>query len=153
MQVEKCSNCGAQLTPGPDGRISGCPYCSHGANVAVDPNALAATLGRDMNDVKKFLEHLANTLESAFPGSVVVEKSGLFSKHVSKLEVTAKNMIYRLELHGHHITAHKTRAVGGISLKNETVPVAQWLGELSTALAQIAQESADARNALARAIR
>lgn len=151
--MHKCPNCGAQISPGPDGRIPECPYCAAHGTGAIDPTALAATLGREMNDVHKFIEHLATTLEEAFPGQVTVEKGGFFSKHVKKVEVQAKQLVFRLELHGSHVTAHKTRAVGGISLKNEAIPVAQWLQELSGALSQMAAESQQAHQALARALR
>src|SRR5450432_1671447 len=153
MQLEKCSNCGAELVPGPDGRVGLCGFChSKGAGGAIDPSALAATLGREMNDIKSFVERLAQTLESSFPEMTNVDRSGLFSKHVSKIEITTNPMVFRLEVNGSHVTAHKTRAVHGIALKNETIPVAQWVAELSAALAHLANESEAAHKALSRIV-
>jgi len=153
MQLEKCSNCGAEIMPGPDGRVGPCGYChSKSTGGAIDPSALAATLGREMNDIKAFVARLADTLESSFPEMTQVERSGLFTKHVSKIEITTNPMVFRLEVNGSHVTAHKTRAVHGIALKNETIPVAQWVSELSAALAHLANESEAAHRALGRIV-
>jgi len=154
MSLSKCENCGAVLTVGADGRTSACTFCRAGSSSgAIDPAALAATLGREMNDMHAFAEHLAKTLESAFPEHVLVERSGIFSKHVTKLEVTLKQMVYRLELEGKAVTAHRTRAVHGISLKSDAIPVAEWIQELSHALSEMAAESQSAHRALANAMR
>ena len=150
MQLERCSNCGAEIVPGPDGRSGICGYCHSKGTGAIDPGALAATLGREMNDIKSFVARLADTLESGFPQMTRVARGGLFTKHVSKIEITANPMVYRLEVNGSHVTAHRTRAVGGIALKNETIPVAQWVSEVSQALARLANESEAAHRALSK---
>ncbi|MEO7113160.1 MAG: hypothetical protein ABI183_22165 [Polyangiaceae bacterium] len=152
MQLEKCQNCGAEILPGSDGRTGACGYCHSKTVGAIDPGALAATLGREMNDIHAFVTKLADTLESSFPDMTNVERTGLFTKHVSKIEITTNPMIFKLEVHGSHVTAHKTRASRGISLKNETIPVAQWVSELSQALAQLANESEAAHRALGKII-
>ena len=150
MQLERCSNCGAEIAPGPDGRVGLCGYCHSKGTGAIDPGALAATLGREMNDIKGFVARLADTLESGFPQMTQVSRAGLFTKHVSKIEINATPMTYRLEVHGTHVTAHRTRTVGGIALKNETIPVAQWVSEVSQALAHLANESEAAHRALSK---
>ncbi len=154
MSTEKCDNCGAVLTVGADGRLGACTFCRAGnASGAIDPRALAATLGRELADTQRFAAHLAETLSSAFPEHVVVEKSGLFSKHVTKLEVTLKQTVYRLELDGKAVTTHKLRAVHGITLKSEAVPVNTWIEELSHALSELAADSQTAHRALSSALR
>ncbi|MEO8876622.1 MAG: hypothetical protein ABI461_13610 [Polyangiaceae bacterium] len=148
MQLERCPNCGAEIAPGPDGRTGPCGYCHSKASGAIDPAALAATLGREMNDIHAFVKRLAENLESSFPDLTNVDRTGLFTKRVSKIEITTNPLVFKLEVHGSNVTAHKTRASRGISLKSETIPVAQWVAELSQALAQLANESEAAHRAL-----
>jgi hypothetical protein len=73
---------------------------------------------------------------------------------VSAVKVAVKHDTYRLEVAtGGHLVAHKAKTVKGVALKNETLPLKQWLELFSLALAQLAAESKEAEQALHKFVR
>ena len=114
----------------------------------------AASLRADSTDVKAFLEALATKLEGSLPNQTIVTRhSGLFSREhpVREITVTLGEYQYRItrERQG-PLLALRAKAVRGIVLKTEQLPVEQWIDELAGALAQTAAQSAQARAALER---
>jgi hypothetical protein len=154
MHTVKCENCGAPLTANPDGSAPGCTYCGVGVARAIDPLALATTLSQHMADAQRLLDALAQMLDTpAFASFVVIERSGFFTKRVSAVRVTLQTNCYRLEGSGNQLVPHRTKTVKGIALKNEQLPLKQWLEEFSHTLSQLATESREAEKALQKFVR
>ena len=154
MRTVPCPQCGAPIPQNPDGTVSGCTYCGTGVAKAIDPLALATTFSSHANDIQKLLDSLAGMLETAaFAPFSKVERSGLFTKKVSAVKIEVKTIVFRLESGSGAPVAIKSKTVRGIALKNETVPLRQWLEEVSHALADLATESKDAHQALQRFVR
>ena len=114
---------------------------------------LASSLRADAGDTKTFLEALATKLGGALPTRTVVEReSHLFSreKPVKMISIELGEFRYQIG-HAHGaLAAQRTRVVRGIALKTEGMGVDQWLDELSMALMQLAQQSAQDRASLQR---
>jgi hypothetical protein len=145
-----CDDCGAPLPLSVDGVSGACSFCDAGKPKTIDHASLSHSLAKDIHDIHKFVEHLAAMLEASFATHTHVERSGLFSKKVSKVEVTLDDHVFRLETDGHHATAHRARVVRGVTVKNATLQLPEWVGELARGLAGIAEQNAQAREALSR---
>ena len=108
-------------------------------------------------DSKGFLAALAQLLESALPGEAELTRKGLFGgekRPITKLVVALGETKFSLEAPERGpLVATKTQVVRGIALKNETVPVEEWIETLSAAIAERAETSKAARNALAALLR
>lgn len=120
-----------------------------------DFEMVAASLRADTRDLRTFVEELAAKLEGALPGQVKVErKGGLFAreKRAHRLQVTVGDQRYDLTAEGSGVQASRARAVRGIVLKTEPLPLERWIDALSRDLAAQAQESEQARLALERLI-
>ena len=114
---------------------------------------LASSLRADAGDTRTFLEALATKLGGALPTRTVVEReSHLFSheKPVKMISIELGEFRYQIGHSRGTLTAQRTRVVRGIALKTEALGVDQWLDELSMALMQLAQQSAQDRASLQR---
>ena len=114
---------------------------------------VASSLRADMSDTKSFLEALATKLGGALPTRTVVDReSHLFSsqKPVKSIAIELGEFRYLIGHQHGTLAARRIRVVRGIALKTEELGVDQWLDELSAALAQLAQQSAQDRAALQR---
>ena len=115
---------------------------------------LASSLRADAGDLKAFTEALAVKLEGALPNQTRVERksSGLFSKvkQVHHLSVDMGDQRFELTADGGRVQATRCKAVRGIVLKTESLPLDQWIDELSRQLTAAAQQSEQARLALER---
>jgi hypothetical protein len=152
--VPKCPNCGVALVPKPeDGTCSSCGVDPFLAEVQGTKQAVVSALKDSVDDVHKFVAELAVMLQDGFAEQTEIQKSGLFSKHISGIVVTLEQHIYHLEIHGNHANAHRSRNVHGIKLKDEKMTLAQWLDELSGELSALAAESQQAKDALAKFVR
>jgi hypothetical protein len=121
--------------------------------VASDLDLLAASLRADSADSKTFVQVLAAKLAGAFPDDVRIERSGLFRKgDVERVEVVLGENRYRLELDGRRLHTFRARTVRGIVLKNEEIPVHDWIEDLSRDLAESAAHSELGRRALERLV-
>jgi hypothetical protein len=118
-----------------------------------DIDLITASLRADMSDVRVFVETLAAKLEAAAPGRVRVERGreGMFGPKVVK-RVALDGGDQRLELRadGGAIETVCARVSGGIVLKNEEVPIDDWLAALGAVLAAEAERNATTRAALER---
>lgn len=120
----------------------------------MDFEMVASALRADTADLSVFMEVLANKLEDALPHQTQVERkgAGLFSKvkRVQRVTVDMDGMKYDIRNNNGRVTAARSKAVRGIVLKNEEIPLDAWIDALSHDLAQQAQSSEQARVALER---
>lgn len=120
----------------------------------LDFELVASSLRADSTDLKTFVEALAVKMEGALPGQATVERrgGGLFSreKHVHRIEVTLGDQRFELKADGSRIETTCAKAVRGIVLKTEPVPLDEWIERLSRGLAEHARSSEQARLALER---
>ena len=114
---------------------------------------LASSLRADAGDTRTFLEALATKLGGALPTRTVVEReSHLFAreKPVKMISIELGEFRYQIGHTRGALAAQRTRVVRGIALKTEGMGVDQWLDDLSMALMQLAQQSAQDRASLQR---
>jgi hypothetical protein len=111
---------------------------------------VAASLRCDAQDSKAFLSALATKLSGALPQQTNVQYRGglMAKKSVKAVEVDLADVRYRLEDEHGRLSALRQKVVRGIVLKNETIPVEQWIDELSQTLSTEAQQSESGRAAL-----
>ena len=114
----------------------------------------AASLRSDYTDVNAFLEALAAKFEGSLPTHTrVVRQSGLFAREhpVKQIVLTLGEFQYSInrERQG-PLLAQRAHMVRGIVLRNEEIPVEQWIEEVAESLAQLAAYNAQARDALSR---
>ncbi|HEY1522776.1 MAG TPA: hypothetical protein VGF70_07160 [Solirubrobacteraceae bacterium] len=114
---------------------------------------LAASLLRaDGSDARALAEALAQKLSSALPDNTRVHRrsSGVLrrQKKIEGVEVQLGDDIYSLLLTGTGATASRAKRVRGIVLRREELALDQWLSALNGALADEAQRSQAARQAL-----
>jgi hypothetical protein len=121
------------------------------AEPSLDVDLLAASLRADARDLVDFAELLAGKLESALPQQTRVERrrAGLMGpKRVARILLNLPGERLELASAGGSLEASWARVSGGIALKHETLGLDDWLGRLTTALAEEAERSSQARRAL-----
>jgi hypothetical protein len=119
--------------------------------VPSDFELLAASLRADSGDTRAFVQALAAKLAGAFPDDVRIERGGFLGRgDVERIEVTLGEARYRLASEHGRVRASRARAVRGIVLKNEDIPVHEWIDHLSRDLAEAAGRSELGREALER---
>jgi hypothetical protein len=115
---------------------------------------LASSLRAETGDLKAFTEALATKLEGALPAQTRVERKGggLFSKEkrVHHISVDMGDYRYELTADSGRLEPTRCKAVRGIVLKTERLPLDEWIDDLSRALTEEAQRSEQARLALQR---
>jgi hypothetical protein len=123
----------------------------YGQLVASDFELLASSLRSDTADAEAFVEALAAKLAGAFPGHVRVERGGLLGNgRAERIEVELGERRYTIASKRGALRASRSRTVRGIVLKNEELPVHEWIDSLSRDLAETAGESELGRQALER---
>ena|SRR6266853_161386 len=122
-----------------------------------DFEMVAASLRADSADLPTFVEALAAKLEGALPGRCEVDRRAkkLFShshdKVVRDLVVSVGDWRYRLQSDGSgNVETARAKAVRGIVLKTEQLPLAEWIAGLARDLSSEAATSEQARIALER---
>jgi hypothetical protein len=120
-----------------------------------DFDLVAASLRADAADSRGFVEALAVRLETALPGQTQVKRrskrflSG--EKVVRLIEVDAGDNRYALSVDDRGgVEARRSAAVRGIVLKNDPLPVDEWIDSLARDLSEQAQASEQGRQALER---
>lgn len=114
---------------------------------------VAASLRADANDLRAFAEALAIKLEQALPGHTQVQRrGGLLSrgKPVRSISVSFGELCYRLDVDGGQLDPCRQKAVRGIVLHTEQLPLDDWIDALSRELTAVAAASEQSREALAR---
>ena len=120
-----------------------------------DFEMVAASLRADSGDLPAYVDALAVKLEGALPGRCEVDRHAkrLFSheKVVRKLSLSIGDWRYTLEADGAgNVTTGRAKAVRGIVLKTEQLPLAGWIASLARDLSSEAATSEQARIALER---
>lgn len=117
----------------------------------LDIDLAAAELRAEGRDLQALLNGLAEWFEGSLPGLAQVERrrAGLFDSRRQVVQITCRlgDETYTLSREGEQALARRARTVRGITLKTETLSLAQWLAELTTALsarAELAGSSAQA---------
>lgn len=104
-----------------------------------------------------FVEVLADKLEHALPGRVVVERRSLrrFSKEkrVARIEVALGDNRYSVVVRQGVLETRCAKAVRGVVLKTEELPLTGWLEALGRELAIEAEASEQSRVALDQLLR
>jgi hypothetical protein len=115
---------------------------------------LASSLRADSGDLKTFMEALATKLEGALPSRTTVERKGggIFSKEkrVHQIFVEMGETRFALKTDSGRVECTRGRAVRGIVLKTDQLPLDEWINDLSRVLTDEAQRSEQARMALER---
>ena len=120
-----------------------------------DFDLVAASLRADAGDMRGFVEALAARLEAALPAQTRVQRrskrflSG--EKVVRLIEVNAGESRYAIELDDRGgVEARRSAAVRGIVLKNDPLPLDEWIDALARDLTEMARASEQGRLALER---
>jgi hypothetical protein len=113
---------------------------------------VAASLRADSDDSRAFLAALATKLTGALPDHTRVrEGGGLFGKkRVSEIEVDLGETRLTVADRSGRLVATRSKAVRGIVLKNEEIPLDEWIDILSEAVTQQATSTEQGRLALQR---
>ena len=151
--LHNCSNCGGRLTQSPDGRAVSCGYCGSSASVAVDPRALAAGIGLDAKTQHEGFHHLLKVFSDTLPSQTTTHQTGMLFKKVTGFDVALGEQTFRLTLQEKSVIAQRMATVRGITIKTETLSLESWVASLAHTLAEMAGESASARDAFARIAR
>ncbi|HEY5098535.1 MAG TPA: hypothetical protein VII54_00610 [Gaiellaceae bacterium] len=118
---------------------------------------LAASLRSSGSDLNVFVEVLAEKFERALPGRVVVERRALrrFSKEkrVARVEVALGDNRYSVVARNGVLETRCAKAVRGVVLKTEELPLNSWLEALGRELAVEAEASEQSRVALDQLLR
>lgn len=118
---------------------------------------LAASLRASSGDLKTFVEVLADKLEQALPGRVAVERRAVrrFSKEkrVARIELALGDNRYIAVAQGGALETRCAKAVRGVVLKSDVLPLDAWLEALAGELAIEAEASEQSRLALEQLLR
>lgn len=122
-----------------------------------DLSTLAATVGRQALDLNVYAGFLQAALAGSLPAEYLsVERArSLFRRGdqpITAVSVTLGEYRYRLERSSPTSPPRSTitHHVGGIDLRTEPVPLAEWSGRIAAALADLARTNADTAAVLAR---
>jgi hypothetical protein len=123
-----------------------------GAGDGGDFDLFAASLRASSGDLQSFVEVFAHKLEQALPGRVVVERRAVrrFSKEkrVARIELSLGDNRYVAVAEGGALETRCAKAVRGVVLKSEVLPLDAWLQALGAELAVEADASEQSRLAL-----
>ena len=112
---------------------------------------LAASLRADARDLDVFFDALATKLAASFPESTSVERDGFRGRgRVRSVAVELGEHRYAIERASAGAKASRARSVRGIVLKNEELPLDEWIEQLSRDLAESAEQTERGRLALER---
>ena len=122
-----------------------------------DFELLAASLRASSGDLSTFVEVLADKLEQALPGRVAVERRAVrrFSKEkrVARIELALGDNRYIAVAQSGALETRCAKAVRGVVLKTEELPLEAWLDALARELASEAEVSEQSRLALEQLLR
>lgn len=123
-----------------------------------DFDLIAAGIRSDGSDLRISIEALAAKLEAGLPGQTRVTRSGggLFGRSkrsVRGIAVSVGDCRYELTVSATGLAGMRTREVGGIAIKHESLQPAEWVASLTGELRERSRESAAARSALEELLR
>jgi len=103
----------------------------------------AGELRADARDIPQLIDALGTWFEQSVPHLAKVERkrAGLLDshRHVTRITCTLGEQVYTLTREGAGASAHRAKAVRGITLKTETLSLADWINEVTAALVREAQ--------------
>ncbi|MEV4421160.1 hypothetical protein AB0L40_14440 [Patulibacter sp. NPDC049589] len=112
----------------------------------------AAELRAGGADLPRFVEVLAAKLEDTLPQNTVVERRSVRflsrEKQVASIDVTLGDDGFGLRRDGARVVTVRRKVVRGITIRNDELPVADWVTGLGAAIAREAGESSAAHVAL-----
>ena len=112
----------------------------------------AASLRASSGDVTTFVDVLAQKLERALPGRVKIGRRAVRllskEKRVERIELDLAANRYLLVAQGGAVETRCAKAVRGVVLKSEAVPLEAWIAALARDLATEAHASEHSRLAL-----
>jgi hypothetical protein len=117
---------------------------------ALEVDVLAAALRMDSQESGDLLEFLAKKLLLSLPQNTTVTRSGIFGGgSVKEITVRFDDYHYQVtrERHG-SLTAKVMKLVRGVVLKTTEIPIDQWTENVAQQLSQLANRSAQTRDAL-----
>ena len=119
---------------------------------ALHVDVLAAALRLDHQEAGDLLEFLAQKMAQALPQATTVTRSGgLFTKTHPVKEILVRFDDYHYQITREQqgsVTAKVLKVVRGVVLKTTDLSVDQWTTEIAQQLAQLAERSAQTRQAL-----
>jgi hypothetical protein len=123
-----------------------------GAGGGGDFDLFAASLRASSGDLETFVEVLAHKLERALPGRVVVERRAVRrfakEKRVARIELSLGDNRYIAVAQAGSLETRCAKAVRGVVLKSEVLPLDAWLQALGAELAVEAEANEQSRLAL-----
>ncbi len=120
-----------------------------------DFDLVAAELRADLTDLDAYVEALATKLEGALPQQTTVERgrrSFRGPKRVERIETLLGDSKYILEC-GDRVTTRCAHVVRNVVLKNDDVPLEEWLDRLARDLVVHAEGTEHGREALERLLK
>jgi hypothetical protein len=112
----------------------------------------AAELRAGGADLPRFVEVLAVKLEDTLPQHTVVERRSkrLLSREkvVASIDVTFGEEGFGLRREGSRVVAVRRKVVRGITIRNDELPVADWVNDLGAAIGREAGDASAAHVAL-----
>ena len=125
-------------------------------NDALSLDMVTAALRADSTDVAIYARVLAQSLGEALPGDcVTVERDRTMSDRmrgrpgeISKVAATLGELQMTLTVRNSQPVAEICRAVRGVVLSRQTVPIGEWAATLAGALVSYAEQNAQAAQAL-----
>jgi hypothetical protein len=119
---------------------------------SADIDLLAAALRADGGDLAVYLNVLATKLEDSCPELTTVERrrAGLLSRErkVTRVTVEMGDQRFTLEAAPGGVRASCAKVVRGIVLDRDQPSLDEWVTALAAALARLAEETAQGREAL-----
>jgi hypothetical protein len=124
-----------------------------GGEVPADMQLAASALLADNRDVKMMLRVLAKNLQDTLGDAVEVSRSSGHLLHRQEGEVKLVTVRlggddYQADLDSHPVRCTVARTSGGVRIRNEQLPVEQWLSRLLSALRDEATSNQAASSAL-----
>ena len=127
---------------------------------ALSLDMLTAALRADSTDVAIYARDLTQSLGEALPADcVVVDRERSMSDRmrgrpgeISKIAVQIGDQQMTLSVKNGRTVAEICRAVRGVVLSRQTVPVHEWAAALASALVAYAEQNAQAAQALRRLV-
>ena len=112
----------------------------------------AAWMRKAQGDLGAFMEAFATRMTGALPGRVAVERKreGFFSSRTRVVKVTIETgqHIYSLVFDSARLAAQRAKAVRGVTLKSEILPVPEWLAALNHEVEALSGELGAARRVI-----
>jgi len=120
-----------------------------------DFDLVAAELRADVVDLGAYVEALAAKLEGALPGLTEVERERRLRgpKRVRRIRVRLGERRYDLDRDGERVDTRCAHVVREVTVRNEDVPLEDWLDRLARDLVDHASSSERGREALGRLLR